>query len=60
MDSARAQEIIESKGVIEVLYNSIPVWINSVTGESAEITYLDSNRKSQVPVASLNEGFKSF
>jgi small acid-soluble spore protein H (minor) len=51
----RVQEIFDSLGVIEVLHQGAPVWIESVANESATVKYLDSQQRRQVPVAELVE-----
>ncbi len=55
MDKLRAQEILDSLGVIQVVHQQSPVWINSIEGEVAFIEYLDSSVKAQVPVNELKE-----
>jgi small acid-soluble spore protein H (minor) len=56
MDSKRAQEIMESHGVIEVLYKDSPVWIEQIKNDGhAEVTFLESNERTDVPVEQLFE-----
>lgn len=56
MDSERAKRIIESKGVIEVLYQGSPVWIESVLKDNiVEITNIQTNDKYDVPANMLVE-----
>mgnify|MGYP003877985045 FL=1 len=55
LDTQRAKQIIESKGVIEVLYGDCPVWIESLNGDVANITYMQTKNKDQVPVDKLYE-----
>ncbi|MCX7922081.1 MAG: H-type small acid-soluble spore protein [Clostridia bacterium] len=46
MNRDRAQQIVNSYGVIEVLYNGSPVWIEGVKDNShAEVSYLNSRDK---------------
>lgn len=56
MDPEQAQQIVESLGVVEVLYNGAPVWIENVDGEDAEVRYLETGDIIQVPVNELVEG----
>jgi small acid-soluble spore protein H (minor) len=56
VDSKRAQEIVESLGVIEVLYKNAPVWIEQLDGQRADVRYLETGRCVQVPVTELVEG----
>ncbi len=51
----RAQEIFHSLGVIEVLHHDSPIWIERIKGEVAEIRYLDTEERIQVPVGELHE-----
>lgn len=55
MDKVRAQEILDSLGVIQVVHQQSPVWINSIEGEVVLIEYLDNSVKARVPVNELNE-----
>lgn len=55
----RAREIVESKGVIEVLYQGHPVWIEHLHDDSAQIRLLDNEERLHVPVNMLAEGHAS-
>lgn len=57
MYTQRAKEIFESKDNIEVLYESYPVWIESVNLEQsiAEIRFLKDDTRVEVPISSLIE-----
>ncbi|MGD0153832.1 MAG: H-type small acid-soluble spore protein [Thermacetogeniaceae bacterium] len=55
MNIERAQEIFDSYGVIEVLHRGAPVWIEAVANDLATVKYLDSQERTQVPVADLVE-----
>ncbi len=55
MDKKRAEEIIDSLGVIEVIHGSSPVWLNNLDGDMANIEYLDRCDKARVPLAELYE-----
>lgn len=56
MDPERAQEIINSLGVIEVLHIDTPVWIERADDHWAEVVYLDSDERAEVPLNELIEG----
>lgn len=56
MDPKKAQQIVESLGVVEVLYNGAPVWIENLEGKDAEVRYLETGQIIQVPVSELVEG----
>lgn len=47
LDIQRAKQIIESKGVIEVLYGDSPVWIESLNGNTANISYMHTKKKTR-------------
>ena len=51
----RAQEIFHSLGVIEVLHQDSPIWIEQIKDEIAEIRYLDTEERVLVPVGELRE-----
>lgn len=51
----RAREIFNSLGIIEVLHQDSPIWIEQIKDEVAEIRYLDTEKRRQVPVAELRE-----
>ena len=57
MQSERAEEIMNSKGVIEVLYDNKPVWIHNVNpiNNTAEVKILDTDEKISIPVEKLTE-----
>lgn len=58
MDAQRAQEILDSKGIIEVDYKDQAVWINSINrdDETAEISIIDSESDyEQVELGELRE-----
>lgn len=50
MDIRRAQEILESKGVIDVEYNGEPIWIKSIdeNNETAEIESINNEIQSKI------------
>lgn len=52
----RAREIMESKGVINVLYQGHPVWIEQIEQDSAQVRLLDQEERLQVPINMLAEG----
>lgn len=53
MKSEKAKAILESHGVISVLYRGTPVWIETLMGDQARITMIESDRRLEVPVADL-------
>lgn len=56
LDTSRAIQIMESHGVIEVLYNGAPVWLEGINGENADVSYIDTKKRAEVPVGQLFEG----
>jgi len=55
MDNKRAREIINSLGVIEVLYQSRPVWVEDIDGSLVQVRYLDAEDSFEVPVGEMEE-----
>lgn len=57
MNLKRAEEIINSKGVIQVTYNNSPVWIESISRDdsTAHVKFLESDLSMNIPVQYLNE-----
>ncbi|HYE83217.1 MAG TPA: H-type small acid-soluble spore protein [Clostridia bacterium] len=57
MDIKRAEEIINSKGIIAVDYKNSPVWIESVFKDSstAHVKLLSNNETMNIPVSDLTE-----
>ena len=55
MDNKRAQEIMQSHGVINVTYNGMPVWIESIRGDLSEVTLIGMDKRIDVPVSALTE-----
>jgi small acid-soluble spore protein H (minor) len=55
----RARQIVESQGVIEVTYDGSPVWIENIRNDNAEVTYLGTRRREEVPINVLMEGGNS-
>lgn len=56
MDSNRAKQIMESKGVIEVLYQGSPVWIENVLDDNTvQVSNIQTKDKQDVPVSMLVE-----
>ena len=56
MKGEKAKDILESVKTVEVHYNGLPVWIESLAGENAEVRYLETGERIRVPVAELVEG----
>ncbi|MCK9313311.1 MAG: H-type small acid-soluble spore protein [Methanocorpusculum sp.] len=55
MDNKRAREVINSLGVIEVLYQGRPVWIEDIDGSLAQVRYLDDRDSFEISVGELQE-----
>ncbi|MGI6436064.1 MAG: H-type small acid-soluble spore protein [Syntrophomonadaceae bacterium] len=55
MDVRRAHDIVNSLGVIEVLYQGEPIWIENLHGDQAMIEFLNSPTRAEVAVAELFE-----
>lgn len=55
MNNGRAEEIMQSHGVISVSYNGMPVWIEGMRGEMAEVTLIDTGKRIDVAVSALAE-----
>ena len=56
MEPEKAQQIFESLGVVDVLYNGSLVWIENLDGEAAKVRYLETEQIIEVPVTDLIEG----
>lgn len=57
MEIKRAEEIINSKGIIEVTYKDSPVWIESVIKDNAtaHVKLLSNDESMNIPVEDLAE-----
>lgn len=56
MDSSRAKKIMESDGVIEVLYHGSPVWIENVLENNiVQVSNIQTSDKKEVPAYLLVE-----
>lgn len=55
MNTSRVKDIVESKGVIEVLYQGSLVWIEQVNGDSVQIQNLDTQQRLEVSANDLFE-----
>jgi len=57
MHIKRAEEIINSKGVIEVTYKNSPVWLESIIKDNAtaHVKLLSNNQTMNIPVEDLTE-----
>lgn len=55
MDGKRAEEIMQSLGVINVSYNGMPVWIEGIRGDVSEVTLIEMDRRIDVPISALTE-----
>lgn len=57
MDCKRAREILESHGVIEVLYQNQPVWIEQIIDDNrAIVSQMTTRRQQEVSLSELTEG----
>ena len=55
MNTKRAEEIVDSLGVIEVLYQGSPIWIEQINGDKVQIQDLNTQQRCEVPVNDLVE-----
>ena len=55
MNSKRVEEILQSHGVINISYNGMPVWVEGIRGDVAEVTLIDMERRMEVPISALTE-----
>lgn len=57
MELKRAEEIINSKGIIEVTYKDSPVWIENIIedGATAHVRLLSNNQSMNISVEALTE-----
>ena len=56
MDIERARQIVESDGVIEVLYQGSPVWIDKIlSNNQAQVSDIKTNEVNEVPIYMLVE-----
>lgn len=56
MDIGKAKQILESHGVIEVLHDGSPVWIeNIIDGDKALVSYIDTKKRIELPLEELVE-----
>lgn len=55
MDGKRAEKIMQSYGVINVSYNGMPVWIEGIRGDVAEVSFIGMDRRVDVPISALAE-----
>ncbi len=55
MDLDRLTEIMESSDPTALVHNTAAVWVESVSGSSARIRYLNSNQEAVVPISELVE-----
>ncbi len=55
MESKKAEEIMKSYGVISVSYNGMPVWIEALRGDVAEVTLIGLGRRMDIPISALSE-----
>lgn len=57
MDIRRADEIINSKGVIDVWYQNDPVWLESIESEkhTVHVKNLNTHETMNIPLSELRE-----
>lgn len=56
MNIERARQIVESDGVIEVLYQGSPVWIDKIlSNNQAQVSDIKTNEVNEVPIYMLVE-----
>lgn len=55
MNTRRAEEILDSLGVIEVFYQGSPVWLEQISGASVQIKDLNTQQRLEVSVNDLFE-----
>ena len=55
MESKKAEEIMKSYGVISVSYNGMPVWIEALRGDVAEVTLIGLGKRMDIPISALSE-----
>lgn len=60
MKSKRAQDIMNSTGVVDVRFNGKQVYIEQVDGDFAQIQYVRTREKARVSLADLMEGESAF
>lgn len=56
MDNKRANEILDSLGVIEVFYRDSPVWLEKIDANRVQVQDLKTNQRFEVSVYALVEG----
>ena len=55
MENKKLEEIMQSHGVINVSYNGMPVWVESVRGDVAVVSLIGIEKRIDVPVSELTE-----
>jgi small acid-soluble spore protein H (minor) len=55
MESKRVEEIMQSHGVINISYNGMPVWIEGIRGDVAEVSLINMEKSMDVPISALTE-----
>lgn len=55
MDIRRAEAVMKSQGLVSVSYNGLPVQIENIQGDMAEIEFIGMEGKVKVPVSALAE-----
>ena len=60
MQSKRAQDIMNSPGIIEVKHRGKQVYIENIEGDFAQVKYVQNQKKARVPLAELQEDESAF
>lgn len=55
MDAHRANEIMDSYGVINVFYKGHPIWIEQVKGDVAQVQDMANHKRLEVDLVDLVE-----
>lgn len=55
MDKKRVEEIMQSHGVINVIFDGMPVWIEGIRGDLAEVTLINASGHMDAPIDKLTE-----
>lgn len=55
MDRQRAEQIMKAPKKVEVQYEDVPVWIDRIHGDSANVTIIGTSRSMKVPLEKLED-----
>jgi len=59
MNKSRAEEIMRAPTKIEVVHDGRPVWIESINGDTANVTVMGTCHTMDVPLRELKETGKN-